>query len=186
MARIFKQQDELTALAVRMKKGDRKAAVKLYEDLLPKAFGFFMTRTSHRQTAEDLTQDIFLKLANKVDSFDETRGRFTVWFWQMARNMVIDFYRSKKETLFSSMSDDAVEGLSSEEIPDVDSRLRYEKIRNFLKLLTEEEQELFELRYVAEMPYNEIAELLEKSEGALRVATLRIKEKIKREFKNEV
>lgn len=184
MASIF-SRDELTALAVRMKKGDRKAAGRLFEDLFPKAYGFFMTRVSHRETAEDLTQDIFLKLAGKIDGFDESRGGFTVWFWQMARNMLIDFYRSRKETPFSSMSDDVVEGLSVGNMPNVDDKLQFEKIRNFLKTLSEEEQELFELRYVAEMPYRDLAHVVGKTEGALRVAMLRMKEKIKREFKLE-
>lgn len=182
---IFKN-DELTALAVRMKKGDRKAAVKLYDELFPKAYGFFFTRTGHREVAEDLSQDIFLKLAEKVGSFDEARGRFAVWFWQMARNMLVDHYRSKKEMTFSQFEEETVEAMAVHEMPDIDSRLRYGKVQHFLRNLSEDEQELFELRYVAEMPYREIAELLEKSEGALRVAALRIKEKIQQQFHDEI
>jgi RNA polymerase sigma factor (sigma-70 family) len=60
--------------------------------------------------------------------------------------------------------------------------LRYDKLAMFLKTLSEEEKQLFELRYLAEMPYKEIATMLERSEGSLRVAVLRVKEKIKKEF----
>lgn len=180
------QPDTLTTLAVRMKKGDRKAAAKLYDELLPKAYGFFLTRTGGRETAEDLSQDIFLKLVEKVGTFDELRGRFAVWFWRMARNMLVDHYRAKKEKPFSAFDDGAVEALATHEMPDVDDRLQYEKVRGFLKVLSADEQELFEMRYVAEMSYGEIARLLEKSEGALRIAALRIKEKIKKEFNDEL
>ncbi len=185
---FLRREDELTALAIRMKDGDRKAAAKLYDELMPKAYGFFFARTGHRETAEDLSQDIFLKLAEKVERFDESRGRFAVWFWRMARNMLVDHYRARKETPFSAMEETAVEGLATEEMPDVDDKLRYRKVREFLRRLSGEEQELFEMRYIAELPYREIAELLERSEGALRVAILRIKEKIKKEFdgKHEV
>lgn len=183
--KIFKN-DDLTALAVRMKKGDRKAAAKLYDELLPKAYGFFFTRTGHREVAEDLSQDIFLKLVEKVESFDEARGRFTSWFWQMARNMLVDHYRSKKEMTFSQFEEGTVEAMAIHEMPDIDSQIRYGKVQKFLVGLSEDERELFELRYVAEVPYREIAELLGKSEGALRVATLRIKEKIKKQFHNEI
>jgi RNA polymerase sigma-70 factor, ECF subfamily len=183
---IVKRDDALTVLAVRMKKGDRRAAAKLYDELLPKAYGFFFVRTGHRETAEDLSQEIFLKLVEKVETFDEGRGRFAVWFWRMARNMLVDHYRAKKEKPFSAFDETAVEAMSIEEMPDVDDKLRYEEVKEFMKSLSEEERELFELRYVVELPYREIAELLGKSEGALRVATLRIKEKVRKEFKDEI
>jgi RNA polymerase sigma factor (sigma-70 family) len=55
-------------------------------------------------------------------------------------------------------------------------------LKVFLATLTDEERQLFELRYLAEMPYKEIAVMLERSEGSLRVAVLRVKEKIKKEL----
>lgn len=182
---LFKT-DTLTALAIRMKKGDRRAAAKLYDELLPKAYGFFFTRTGHREVAEDLSQDIFLKLIEKIESFDETRGRFVVWFWQMARNMLVDHYRTKKETPFSHFEETDVEAMAVYEMPNTDDRIRYQKVQRFLKDLSEDERDLFELRYVTELPYREIARLLQKSEGALRVAALRVKEKIKKQFNDEI
>ena len=174
--------DQLTQLAIKMKKGDRKAASVLYDDLMPKVYGFLFTRTGKREVAEDLAQDIFLKLVEKVDSFDENRGRFTVWFWQMVRHVLVDYYREKKEIPFSSYEDDTVAGMSVTEAPNIEDKLSYGKMKSFVATLATEERELFELRYVAEMPYKEIAVVLEKSEGSLRVAALRIKEKIKKEL----
>ena len=180
------KEDRLTTLAVRMKKGDRKAAAALYEDLLPKVYGFFFTRTGRKEIAEDLSQDIFLKLVERIESFDENRGRFVVWFWQVARNLLIDYYRGKKELTFSAFEEGVVEAMAIEEVSDLDGRMRYRKVQHFLTTLGDEEKELFELRYVAEMSYREIAAILGKSEGALRIASLRIKEKIKKEFENEI
>lgn len=181
---IFKS-DPLTDLAVRMRRGDRKAAAKLYDELGAKAYGFFFARTGQREAAEDLSQELFLRLVEKIESFDETRGRFVVWFWQIARHLLVDHYRSKKETPFSSFEESEVEAMSVAEAPDLDHRLRYRKVRDFLQTLDEGERELFELRFVAEMSYGEIGELTGRSEGALRVAALRIKEKIKRGFKKD-
>ncbi len=174
------KHDRLTALAVRMKKGDRRAAAALYDALDAKVYGFFFARTGRREIAEDLSQDIFVKLVEKIDAFDEARGAFVVWFWQMARNMLIDHYRLKKEAVFSAFEADEVEAMAVAAMPDIDDRLRYAKVRETLGGLTEDERELFEFRYVAEMPYHEIGELTGRSEGALRVAALRIKEKIKK------
>ena len=49
----------------------------------------------------------------------------------------------------------------------------------FLESLGEEEKQIFEMRYIAELSYREIADILGKSEGSLRVAVSRIKQKIK-------
>lgn len=185
MARKIMKKDRLTELAVRMKKGDRRAATELYDELLPKVYGFLYTRTSKKEVAEDLAHDVFIKLIEKIDAFDEKKGVFVVWFWQVVRRMLIDFYRKKQETPFSRFEPDEVEAMSIDDHPPaVDEKMRYEKVSNFMKTLSEDEQELFEYRYVAEMSYSEIAELTGKSEGSLRVASLRIKGKVKEQFKN--
>jgi len=178
MKRESLTSDNLTTLALRMKRGDRRAAETLYDELLPKVYGFLFTRTGKKEIAEDLCQDIFLKLVQKIDTFNEERGRFTVWFWQMARNMLIDHYREKKETPFSSFEEETVAGMAVTEMPNIEHRMRYTKLKDFLATLEHEERELFELRYVVEMPYKDIAVVLAKSEGSLRVAALRIKEKV--------
>ncbi len=177
------KKDELTALAVRMKHGDRKAAAKLYDDLLPKVYGFLFTRTGKQEVAEDLAQDVFIKLIEHIQGYDEKRGAFVVWFWQMVRNMLIYFYRKKRETPFSHFAEGDVETMAIDfEAPNLDAKMRHEQVFSFLATLTTEERELFEYRYVAEMSYSEIAGLVGKSEGALRIAALRVKEKIKKKI----
>jgi len=178
--------DRLTGLAVRMKKGDRRAAAELYDELASKVYGFLFTRTSNKEVAEDLSQDVFLKLVEKIDGYDPKRGRFVIWFWQMVRNMLIDYYREKKAIPFSTFEDETVAMMAVTEMPELDSKLEHAKIKEFLVTLSKEERELFELRYVADMSYKEISSLLSKSEGALRVATVRVKAKVRDHFKNNV
>jgi RNA polymerase sigma-70 factor (ECF subfamily) len=176
-------RDKLTAIAIRMKKGDRRAAAELYDELLPKVHGFLFTRTGKREVAEDLAHDVFIKLIEKIGAFDETRGSFVVWFWQVVRRMLIDFYRKKQELTFSNFEEREVEEMAVTMIDageTVDEKMRYEKVSVFLRELTADERELFEYRYIAELSYSEIAKLTNKSEGALRVASLRVKEKIKK------
>jgi RNA polymerase sigma-70 factor, ECF subfamily len=179
------KKDRLTELAVRMKEGDRKAAAALYDELAPKVYGFLLARTSKKEVAEDLAHDVFIKLIEKIESYDEKKGVFVVWFWQVVRRMLIDFYRKKQEMPFSHFEPDVVEAMAVDDRePNLDERFRYEKLSLFLQTLSEDERELFEYRYVAEMSYEEIAGLTGKSEGSLRVAVLRIKEKIKKDMKH--
>ena len=177
------QRDRLDRLVAKMKKGDRGAAAVLYDELAPKLYGFVFSRTGSREIAEDLSQEIFIKLIERVGSFDDKKGRFTVWFWRLARNTLIDYYRQKKSIPFSHFEDDEVAGMSVGEIPDTDNVLAHHRLRAIVATFSREDQELFELRFAAEMSYKEIAVILEKPEGTLRVAALRLKEKIHKEFK---
>lgn len=177
------QIDRLERLVARMKKGDRAAAGALYDELATKLYGFVFSRTGSREVAEDLSQEIFIKLIERIGSFDSGKGRFTVWFWRMARNTLIDYYRQKKSTPFSHFEDDEVAAMAIGEIPDTDNVLAHHRLRTVVSTFSREEQELFELRFAAEMSYKDIAHILEKPEGTLRVAALRLKEKIHKEFK---
>ncbi len=176
------QQDRLDRLVAKMKKGDRKAAEELYDELASKLYGFIFSRTGSREIAEDLSQEIFIKLIERVESFDPKKGRFTVWFWRMVRNTLIDHYRKKKAMPFSSFEDDEVAGMSVSEIPDMDNILKYRRLRTTIATFAVEEQELFELRFVAGMSYKDIANIMDKPEGTLRVTALRLKEKLRKEF----
>ena len=177
------QRDRLDRLVVKMKKGDRGSASALYDELAPKLYGFIFSRTGSREIAEDLSQDIFIKLIERVESYDDKKGRFTVWFWRMARNTLIDYYRQKKSMPFSHFEDDEVAAMAIGEIPDTDHVLAHRRLRSIVATFSGEEQELFELRFVAEMAYKDIANILDRPEGALRVAALRLKEKLQKEFK---
>lgn len=88
--------DKFNQLAERLKKGDHQAAEAIFNNFSAPIFRFFLIRTSSRETAEDLTQEVFLKLVNKIGTFNENLGSFSGWLWQIAKNTVKDYYRKKK------------------------------------------------------------------------------------------
>ncbi|MEK7193437.1 MAG: RNA polymerase sigma factor [Patescibacteria group bacterium] len=190
MSTYFSEHNRLNRLAKRMQKGDRRAAEALYEELFGKVYGFCLSRVRRRPLAEDLTQEIFLKLVNRVETFDSAKGSFAVWFWQLARNTVFDHYRKQKEVSFSDVGDGEesdVEHLSVHNPwPAFEARFENDRLRAFLGDLQGDEQELFRLRFVADLSYREIAVLLERSEPSLRVAVSRLKRKIKENFQHEI
>jgi len=174
-------KEALTSLAVNLKNGNRNAIDGLYEEMNPKVYGFFFLRTGYnREVAEDLSQDIFVRLMERIKGFDETKGSFLIWFWQIARNMLIDHYRTKKTFPFSMYDDEYVEAMAVVLPVDVSNRLNLLRVEEALQDIAPYERKLFELRYIKEMSYREISTVLGKSEGSLRVASLRVKEKIRR------
>lgn len=168
--------------AEKMQKGDKAAAERIFNDFSPKVFRFFMIRTGQRETAEDLTQEVFLKLVDKVDTFDSNAGNFAGWFWQIAKNTLIDYFRQKKSV---SLDPEMIEKKSLTEKHNITeksflAKIEVEEVLKIVGNFGEEEQEIFSLRFLSEMSYKEISRLVNKSEGNLRVITHRIIKKIQK------
>lgn len=186
MRLIFDENSRLNGLAKKMKRGDQKTAGAMFNLLAPRVFGFCLTRLGNREEAEDLTQDIFLRLLKKIELFSPEKGNFSVWFWSLARNILTDHFRKNRTQTFSVLGEDKIESLTGqkEEPEFLEKKLKIEHVYKFISSLGAEERDLFELRYAAELSYGEMSKILNKSEGALRVAAARLKQKIKNELKN--
>ncbi|MDI6734418.1 MAG: RNA polymerase sigma factor [Patescibacteria group bacterium] len=169
-----------------MKNGDKRAAENLYHEIVDKVYGFCLSRVGKKVVAEDLTQDIFVKLVDKIGSFDKKRGNFLSWFWRLVRNALTDYYRSSgRNTIpFSRFPEESrIEEVAFyDNRVDLQGKIEFENVNNFVKTLSADEQDLFELRFIAELPYDEISKMIGKNEGTLRVAATRLKAKIKDNF----
>lgn len=182
----------LNRLAKKMQKGNAAAAEKIYNHFAGKIFSFLFYRVQYKVIAEDLTQDIFLKLLDKIQQFDPELGNFSTWFWQLARNTLIDYYRSSKnkEITFSKIDETKIEKIASADFEcldiQLDNRTELNQVLLFLKTLPSKEREIAELRFMAQLSFREMAEILKKSEGALRVHVMRLKKKIKDNFKQRL
>ncbi|OGZ33474.1 MAG: hypothetical protein A2Y98_03035 [Candidatus Portnoybacteria bacterium RBG_19FT_COMBO_36_7] len=178
--------DRFNKLARRLRKGDRRAGEEIFNNFSRQIFRFFMVRTGSRETAEDLTQEVFLKLIDKIKTFNESLGSFSGWFWQIAKNSVKDYYRKKKAVALSDMlmknkeNSDFLEGKN-----DPKAALKIEEIKDLIKDLKEEEQEVFSLRYLSDMSYRQIAKIMRKSETSLRVLAHRVNKRIRKVFNND-
>ena len=170
--------DQLNKLANRLKKGDAKAGEELFDYFSVLIFRFFVARTSNREIAEDLTQDVFLKVVSKIGSFNEEVGNFSSWIWQIAKNSLIDYFRSKKEI---PLPDDLENFFGAYRIEEeIEDNIRKKEIFEIVKKLNEDEQEVFSLYFLSDLSYREISKITEKSESSLRVLVHRMLQKIKK------
>src|ERR1700690_2325323 len=92
------QSDALASLLAKAKKGEDAAFGDLYNLYFKKIYQFIYYRVGHKEVAEDLAEDVFLKAFTKISSINQS-GAFSGWLYQIARNQVIDYYRQKKLTV---------------------------------------------------------------------------------------
>ena len=68
----------------------------IYRDYHGKVFGYIRSKIDSAQDTEDLAADVFLKVFEKLDSFDESRASLSTWIYTITRNTLTDYYRTRK------------------------------------------------------------------------------------------
>ncbi len=148
--------------------GKAEAFGTLYDRYIPRIYRFIYFKTFVKETAEDITSDVFHKAYIKLDSFDNTKGTFSQWIYRIARNAVIDHYRTQKKTI--PIEDVFDLGEDDRTIEEHDALLTLERVRTFMETLKPHQRELITLRIWEDRSYREIAELIGGTEDSVKMA----------------
>jgi len=160
-------QQLLAPLLAKAKQGEEAAFGEIYNLYFQKIYRFIYYRVGNKEIAEDLAEEVFLKAFTKISSVKEDVA-FAGWLYQIARNQVIDYYRQKKLTISLDEIENTLEYESN--VVDVINLEQQQKILlRFLKELTTEQQVVLKLKFFEDLNNGEIAEIMAKSEGAIRV-----------------
>lgn len=179
----FSESDDfLRSLILKAKAGEQAAFGQIYDHFFKKIYTFIYFRVGHKEVAEDLTEDVFLKAYSKIANISQ-EGSFESWIYQIARNRVTDYYREKKLVIAL----DEVENSLVYETNVIDIINLQKQQIIFLKLLKElgaEQQIVLKLKFLENLDNATIAELLHKNEGSIRViqhrAIIKLQELIKK------
>jgi len=165
-------EDARQALAAR----DNPAEFRpVYEKWLPRLYRYFYFRVGNEKDAEDLTSQVFLHACEALPKY-HNRSRFSSWLFTIAHARMVDYYRRKRAVV----SLDEVEEMSTaEDLPALtDRNEEIQRLLCLLKTLPDDEQELIRLRFVADLSYIEIGEVLHRREDAVRKATTRLLQRL--------
>jgi RNA polymerase sigma-70 factor (ECF subfamily) len=126
------------------------------------------------EEAEDVTQEVFIKVFQTLKSYDAAQGSFSTWLNRVARNHLVDHYRrTRKDRVTSSLEDElpmAEEKPSphTEPIGQVESRERREILQLSLDKLSPDLREAVILRDLQDLDYEEIALVLKVPQGTVK------------------
>ena len=138
---------------------------KLYTEYRDKVMGYIFGKLQNRHDSEDLVSEVFLKVCEKYDCFDQSRASVSTWIYTITRNTVIDYFRTRRtcSELPPDLSDDCR--------PDEDI-LTGESLKQLaaaLGRLDKRARDLIVLRYAKGMTLKDIAERMNISYAYVKV-----------------
>jgi RNA polymerase sigma-70 factor (ECF subfamily) len=164
---MLSPRDPLARLARRAVSGDRRAFTRLYRDLHPLVARFVARRVDSRADAEELVAEVFRRLVEHLGEFDPARGSVRGWVLRIARNAVIDHYRTRKSPVALEAIADGLCELSGP-LDHLLADERAARVRTLLEAVPIETRRLLALRYGDGLRHAEIAELLGLGEAVVR------------------
>jgi len=162
--------------------GDSACFGHLYDHYMPPIYRFIAVKVGTRQEAEDLAHEVFVSAWQKLPSYAPQGFPFSSWLYRIARNRVIDHYRTKKSHV--SIDDEvAVDedlfAVSAGVDDTMDAGLDLAAIKTAMSQLTGEQREVIQMRFMDDLSPAEIAKALDKREGTVRIIQHRAIAKLK-------
>ncbi len=153
-------------LVLKAKNGDSEAFSQLYGFYFEKIYKFIYFRVNHKEAAEDLCEDVFVRAWSKIKHVSEES--FGGWLYSIAKNRIIDYYRQNKSTVDLSEVENILE--AEENIVDR-ANLQFDQklLLEMVKKLPPDQQIIIQLKFIEGLENSEISELIAKKEGAIRV-----------------
>jgi len=148
-------------------------------------FGYILSKVRDKDTAEDIFQDVFIKIINslKKGKYNE-EGKFIVWAMTITHNLIMDFFRKKKKNRFLKPTDefDIFDVISDHSLNSEESLIKSQVIDDLnilINELPETQKEVLKLRYFSNMSFKEIADKcnisINTALGRMRYALINIR-----------
>jgi len=161
-------KDEIQILVRRAQDGDAGALGELYEQFAPEIVRYvFHHLNNHRQDAEDLTDEVFVKVLQRLSGYEYRGVPFSAWLYRIARNHVIDHMRTQPRRCIASI--DAVAEVTDRAAERaLTASLDKNELIDALTLLSDDQRRVVSLRFLTGHSTAEVATIVGKSEDAVK------------------
>lgn len=159
----------------------------LYLLFADRVFRYLLARIGDPDLAEDITAQVFLRLMEKIGIYRigprDNVAIFSAWLYRLAHNKMVDVLRSHKRSQESPL-EHAAHVMSGHSMDDVEEHLDFQQILQTLRVLNDQQREVIVLRFVEELSIAETAQIMQKSEGAVKALQHRALETLRRHLQD--
>lgn len=155
------------ALIHRAQRGDADAIAQLYEVNVAAVYRYVYYRVRDPHTAEDITADVFLRMVEVLPRFEYRGVRFTAWLFRVAHDRLVDHHRRGQSRPVEPLLDTLPDGNAETERQALAAHANRD-LSDRISELTEEQQIVLHLRFIEGYSLAETADILAKSQGAIK------------------
>jgi len=153
----------------RARSGDQQALAELYDLYFPRIYRYVLARTGNPAEAEDVTEEVFVKMLGAIGAFEPRQAPFAAWMFRIARNQLVSHIRKNgvrrtETSLAVSIADPSPDPLAR-----VEDRLQFEQIFGIARALPQAQREVLWLRFGVGLSISDTAQALGKREGNVKV-----------------
>jgi len=177
----MEHQVDLEPLVARARAGDPDAFAALYEDLAPRVHRFLRYRVPDPERAEELLQQVFLQMIAALPRYESRGLPFAAWVFRIARNAVIDASRVERPSVPLEVVHDVPSWAPGPDELAIAGDER-ERLLAVLERLPRDQHDVLVYRFFGGLSPREVAPLLDRSEGAVRVLQHRALEVLRRQL----
>lgn len=151
--------EHITApLVARLQQRDRTAASELYDRYAGAIYGMVLRIVKKQEFAEEIVQDTFVKVWRNIDSYDQTKGKFFTWIFNIARQEAIDKKRSKENKALEKTKSMDANVYNVESSNYSETKIEDIGVKQLLEHLDEESRMILDLVYFQGYTHQETAE----------------------------
>ena len=178
--------DELTLLA-KARAFDEEALAQIHDTYYGPIFRYIAFRVGNQTVAEDLTSEVFVRLLSALRDRTAPQKTLRGWLYRVAYFVVSDYHRAhyRQEEVPLDEAVGTMPGDAPGPAAAVSHKMRWEEVSEALEHLTEDQREVVALRFGQEMPIREVADLMNKSEGAVKQLQARAVAALSRHLRQE-
>jgi RNA polymerase sigma-70 factor (ECF subfamily) len=164
-----------------VKNGDLRQSAPLFDRYHKPIFHFLARMTGDAETAEDLTQNVFLRMLKYKKTYKEGHS-FRSWIYQIARNEFSDHYYQASRTLSSRLKPEAVSDRLEDSRESQEQEHRERILHESMERLPQDQRELLVLTRFQRMKYEEVAEILDTTVANIKVKVHRAIQKLREHY----
>lgn len=153
-------------LVVRAKACDQQALTTIYERYSPAIYRYIYYRVGDAELAEDLRADVFLRMLEGMDRYEDRGWPISAWLYRIAHDRTVDSLRRHRTRNHLQLESWSGTGDSPEHAVDV--QLDCEELHHTIDRLTDDQRDVIHMRFMQDMSVQEVADVLGRTPGAIK------------------
>jgi RNA polymerase sigma-70 factor (ECF subfamily) len=170
-------------LVSRAKAGDDAAFAQIYQRYAPAIYRYIYFRIGDVELAEDLQAEVFLRMLEGLHRYEDRGWPVSAWLYRIAHDRTIDTLRLRRKRQHVPLH--AWSGTYDGPEGSVGTRLEFEEVNRTLDTLTEDQRQVIRMRFIAELPIQEVANKLGRTQGAIKALQYRGLQSLARQLQQQ-